>query len=221
MKKFKGIELPVNSVIVIALAIFVLLMLAMFLGKGAAQLTAIEAQNAYQSGCSQLSSMYSCDPKKVDQVSTGLVIEGGAVDFLTACRTNFNNPLMSADACVKGCPGCQGTGITVTAGKTCSDKSECDSVYTKNWECNIGHDVSGKYCCPSGQKYCAAEYACKDASASCGSASAVADGTECTTDASACGASSNCVADYDTGDANKYCCRDSTKKWSVTDSVCK
>ena len=174
-------------------------MLAMFLGKGGAQLTAIEAQNAYQAGCSQLSSYYNCDSGKVSDINTGITNDDGPVTFLMACRNHFSSPAMSASECVRRCAGCQGTGITVTAGKTCSDKSECDSVYTKDWECNSGHDVSGSYCCPSGQRYCEKKRSCTVSEADCLGTT----GTVCADD---CRSVTNCkCGTTDVGTTAQYC----------------
>ena len=102
----KGIELPVNAVIIIALAIFVLLMLAAFFGKSSGDLTSTQITAAFNQGCSQLSSSYSCDYQKVGEIKTSLVIDGQAKTLLDVCRMSFNNPSMSQLKCKFACQTC-------------------------------------------------------------------------------------------------------------------
>jgi len=49
----KGIELPVNAVIIIALAIFVLLMLAAFFGKSVSELDQTQVNTAFKPGAAR------------------------------------------------------------------------------------------------------------------------------------------------------------------------
>ncbi|MGC9311024.1 MAG: hypothetical protein ACP5E4_04870, partial [Candidatus Aenigmatarchaeota archaeon] len=98
-RKGKGIALPVNSVIIIALAIFVLLMIAMFFGKSSEQLSTSELSSAFQQGCSVLSSGHNCNTDKVAEIQTSLIVGGEAKDLLYACRNYFNDPSMTAQQC--------------------------------------------------------------------------------------------------------------------------
>jgi hypothetical protein len=134
----KGIELPVNSVIIIALAIFVLLMLAAFFGKSGSELDQTQVNTAFNQGCSQLSSSYNCDETKVSEVKTSLVVSGQAKSLLDVCRMSFNNPSMSALKCKFACQTCP---KIVSEGSPCettgSDPNEdCKSPLTPTWGCN-------------------------------------------------------------------------------------
>jgi hypothetical protein len=102
----KGIELPVNSVIIIALAIFVLLMIAAFFGKSGGELDKTQVNTAFNQGCSQLSSSYNCDHEWISEVKTSLIINGQAKTLLDVCRMSFNNPSMSALKCKFACQTC-------------------------------------------------------------------------------------------------------------------
>jgi hypothetical protein len=134
----KGIELPVNSVIIIALAIFVLLMLAAFFGKSSNELTTTQVTNAFNQGCSQLSSSYNCDYEKLPEIKTSLIINNEAKSLLDVCRMSFNNPSMSAFKCKKACRTCpkkvyQNSPCETTG----SDPNEdCKSPLTPNWNCD-------------------------------------------------------------------------------------
>jgi hypothetical protein len=129
----KGITLPVNSVIIIALAIFVLLMLAAFFGKSGTGLDTATVNNAFNQGCSLLSSSYNCDYEKVDEVKTSLVIDGQAKSLLDVCRMSFNNPEMSELKCSFACQTCP---KRVFPGSPCENANEdCRIPLTEEWTC--------------------------------------------------------------------------------------
>jgi hypothetical protein len=131
----KGIELPVNSVIIIALAIFVLLMLAAFFGKSGSELDKTAVNTAFNQGCSQLSSSYNCDYEKVSEIKTPLVINRQAKTLLDICRMSFNDPSKSALKCKFACPTCP---KRVTEGSPCEDDNDCESSLTakaEGWQC--------------------------------------------------------------------------------------
>jgi hypothetical protein len=130
----RGITLPVNSVIIIALAIFVLLMLAMFLGRSSGQLGYAELATSYREGCSQLKSSYQCSTEGVTQVTTSFTEEGEAKDLLYVCRKYHNNPIMTVQQCRWSCSGCE---KRVYAGTECTVGSDdCDTPYTLGWGCS-------------------------------------------------------------------------------------
>jgi len=137
----KGIEFPVNSVIVIALAIFVLLMIASFFGKSSGELDKTQVNTAFNQACSQLSSAYNCDEAKVSEVETSLVINGQAKSLLDVCRMKFNNPAMSVFKCMRACAVC--TKI-VSEDSPCEDDTDCQSSLTSGWKCS--ETGTGKLC---------------------------------------------------------------------------
>jgi hypothetical protein len=128
----KGIELPVNAVIIIALAIFVLLMLAAFFGKSGSELDQTQVNSAFNQGCSQLSSSYSCDETKVSEIKTSLVVSGQAKTLLDVCRMSFNNPSMSALKCKFACSTCP---KRVYDGSPCETPDNCQTPLTSSWTC--------------------------------------------------------------------------------------
>jgi len=148
----KGIELPVNSVIIIALAIFVLLLMAIFFESGGSELSKTQVNSAFNQGCSQLSSLYSCSHEKMAEVKTNLVVNGQARNLLDVCRMNFNNPTMSAMKCKFACGTCQ---KFVTEGSPCEGNEDCVSPLTQNWKCCFGTvktEDSGRTCDSTGLK---------------------------------------------------------------------
>jgi hypothetical protein len=137
---FKGIELPVNSVIIIALAIFVLLMLAAFFGKSGSELDKTAVNTAFNQGCSQLSSSYNCDYEKVSEVKTSLVVNGQEKTLLDVCRMSFNDPSKSALKCKFACQICP---KRVTDGSPCEDNTDCQTPMTPEdggWICRDPSD---------------------------------------------------------------------------------
>jgi hypothetical protein len=143
----KGMELPVNSVIIIALAIFVLLMLAAFFGKSGSELDQTQINTAFNQGCSQLSSSYNCDYERVPEIKTSLVINGQAKTLLDVCRMSFNNPSMSAFKCKKACQVCQNR---VYDGSYCEDQTDCQTPLTSYWPCqDCVPDPSSPPCPPN------------------------------------------------------------------------
>ena len=79
--------MPVNAVVVIALAIFVLLMLAALFGGAFPQTRQTNIATAWSKGCAKLNDYYKCEATDFD---TGYDIDGdGATDnFLKVCRKN-------------------------------------------------------------------------------------------------------------------------------------
>jgi hypothetical protein len=129
----KGIELPVNSVIVIALAIFVLLMLSAFFGKSGGEIDKTQVNTAFNQGCSQLSSAFNCDETKVSEIKTSLIVNGQVKTLLDICRMSLNNPSMSALKCKFACQTCP---KRVTEESPCEDNYDCQSPVTSKWSCD-------------------------------------------------------------------------------------
>jgi len=152
MRKFKGIELPVNSVIVIALAIFVLLMLAAFFGKSSEGFTDTQYQSAFYSACAQWSNGGCSDSDFNDEskIKTSMSDGTTAYSLKRVCQSYLKNPMAGADDCKNACTSCPkkfvGSGTLCTTVK--ADSEECDSLLTKDWDCVIAG--SGAICCPSG-----------------------------------------------------------------------
>lgn len=136
----KGITLPVNPVIIIALAIFVLLMLAAFFGKSGGELDKTQINTAFNQGCSQLSSSYNCEHTRVHEVQTNLVIGGQAKSLLDICRMSFNDPAKSELKCKFACQTCP---KRVYDGSPCEDDSDCESPMTPAgvWGCDMINEV--------------------------------------------------------------------------------
>ena len=99
----KGIELPVNSVIIIALGIFVLLMISAFFEKSGGEIDKTQVNTAFNQGCSQLSMSYNCDYERISEIKTSLVVDGRAKTLLDVCRMSFNNPSMTSLKCMRAC----------------------------------------------------------------------------------------------------------------------
>jgi len=139
----KGIELPVNSVIIIALAIFVLLMLAAFFGKSGGEIDKTQINTAFNQGCSQLSTSYNCDYTRINEVKTNLVINGQAKTLLQVCQMSFNDLKMSAFKCRKACQVCPNR---VYDGSPCEDGTDCNTPLTSDWECKSCNDILEDTC---------------------------------------------------------------------------
>ena len=141
--KLKGIELPVNSVIIIALAIMVLLMIAAFLMG--ADVSPSKVESAWSRGCGVLKSTYNCDASKVKDIIV-TDITGDAVDdsLLVICRAKFKNDEASAHWCRNKC--CT---TVITEGTPCTDPEDCQIGWGRdNWACNPAVEPVGeKRCC--------------------------------------------------------------------------
>ncbi|MBN2095425.1 MAG: hypothetical protein JW727_05230 [Candidatus Aenigmarchaeota archaeon] len=131
--KFKGVELPVNSVIVIALAIFVLLMMAAFFSGAGKNIDKTQLQTASSEACSILSTVYNCDSSKVGDATAR--VGNQQVSLRDICNQMGISPLDN-NACVKVCAVCQssssfdctirGTGTSATC--TCFDSTKSCTV---------------------------------------------------------------------------------------------
>ena len=101
--KMKGIELQVNSVIVIALAIMVLLMIAAFLMVGG-DTSSMDLEKAWNQGCGVLKNTHNCDRSIVDSLQVLDVTGDGIADnLLTICRAKYNDQTLTGTYCRNQC----------------------------------------------------------------------------------------------------------------------
>ena len=147
----KGISLPVNAVVVIALAIFVLLMLAALFGGGFGQTRQANVATAWSKGCAKLNDYYKC---KATDFDTGYDIDGdGATDnFLKVCRAYFDDPNLKIEQCRDRCCGTT-TRYLGKTGDPCVLNSDCDSGLCVPAKANSTAASTGKRCCPSGSTF--------------------------------------------------------------------
>lgn len=106
--RIKGITLPVNSVIVIALAVMVLLMLAAFFAGGASQIDKATLENAWTKCCSTIQGMYNCNQSaNLSNINPGIDINanGTTENCEQICKAKFGVMAEPKD-CVCACPGC-------------------------------------------------------------------------------------------------------------------
>lgn len=148
----KGISLPVNAVVVIALAIFVLLMLAALFGGSFGQTRQTNVEVAWSKSCARLNDYYKCSATDFD---TGYDIDGdGTTDnFLKVCRARFDDPNLNIEECRDAC--CGTTRRYGTEGSSCTSDADCvegyKCVYAKE---NATASPSGeKRCCPAGKTF--------------------------------------------------------------------
>jgi len=136
--KMKGIELPVNSVIIIALAIMVLLMIAAFLMG--ADVSPSKVESAWSQGCNILKNTHNCDADKVtDIIVTDITGDAVGDSLLVICRAKFKNDNASVHWCRNKC--CT---TVITEGTPCTVPEDCRIGWGKaEWVCE------SKRCCPS------------------------------------------------------------------------
>lgn len=73
----KGISLPINTIVVVAIAILVLMVMAGFfslnVGSG---INTIQLNSAISSACNVLTSTYNCDPNRLDDAKARIKLPG-------------------------------------------------------------------------------------------------------------------------------------------------
>ena len=147
--RIKGIALPVNSVIVIALAVMVLMMLAAFFMFGF-DTTPTNVERGWTNGCGTLKSAHNCDAEKVSSIDTGEDVTGDGVsdNLLEVCRQKFTYADANEYFCRNKC-----CSTTAVEGMACSINEDCQSgLGRRNWECNSAVDgTPNPACCPSGK----------------------------------------------------------------------
>ncbi len=138
--KMKGIELPVNSVIVIALAIMVLLMIAAFLMGGLGPMSSTDVETAWSNGCKVLTSTHQCDSSKVSTIDSGVdVTKDGLSDTLfQVCQKKYGETSEGAGITENFCRNkCCST--IVSTELDCAVDIDCTSaVGGLGWTCDTG-----------------------------------------------------------------------------------
>ena len=88
----KGVELPVNVLVIVAIAVIVLLgLIALYMAGTGGPFSSISLSAAKQSGCSKLISMNSCAPNPI-HIGVNFDVDGnGAIDSGT-CNAVSNPP---------------------------------------------------------------------------------------------------------------------------------
>jgi hypothetical protein len=130
--RLKGISLPVNAVIIIALAVMVLLLVAAFLGGGITNIGQVNVENAWTKGCDVLKKTYNCRAEDVDNVvlTTDVNGDGENDNLLTLCHVKFYNT--SLYYCRNVC-----CNTVVTEGMACEDDVDCRfGPLRDDWICN-------------------------------------------------------------------------------------
>ncbi len=151
----KGIEMPVNTVIIVALAIMVLLMLAMFFFGGTRQMSATSLESAWSQGCSILKS-HNCEADKVEGIMVADITGDGIKDsLLLICRAKYQDDTVSEYWCRNKCCGTvivEGTSCSATGGV--GDK-ECQMGFGRStWKCNTAKDGNpDPACCPDAKQW--------------------------------------------------------------------
>ena len=137
----KGISLPVNAVIIIALAVMVLLLIAAFFGGGAGQMGAATIESAWAQGCQALKSE-NCNASAVENIMVGDITGDNEPDsLLVACRIKFKKDDASIYWCRNQC--CH---TVISEGTACEPGHDEDcrfGLFRGDWHCSNGH------CCPA------------------------------------------------------------------------
>ena len=109
--RMRGISLPVNAVIIIALAVMVLLMLAAFFGAGSSNINKATLDLAWNKCCSTIQTVYHCNTTagaiNLSDINPGYDIDndGDTENCEEICQIKFG---LTADreTCICACPGC-------------------------------------------------------------------------------------------------------------------
>lgn len=142
--RLKGIELPVNSVIIIALAVMVLLMLAVFFMGGTTSLGSANLGTEWTQSCGILKSTYNCNADSLLSIRTEDVTGDGVEDsLLDVCKLYFNKPEATKYFCRNKCCNTQ-----VSEGMICIEDDDCRTgLLSGGWICSTGR------CCPTTNHY--------------------------------------------------------------------
>ncbi|MEM5785625.1 MAG: hypothetical protein QXY29_01080 [Candidatus Aenigmatarchaeota archaeon] len=96
----KGLELPINLIIIIIIAgVILLALLYLFTNAWQSGGGGVQSENVFRSLCQKFVTQYNCDPNKISQVS--LTISGKTYSLSTECSSRG----VSGDACARAC-GC-------------------------------------------------------------------------------------------------------------------
>ncbi|RLJ02521.1 MAG: hypothetical protein DRP10_00850, partial [Candidatus Aenigmatarchaeota archaeon] len=141
--RLRGVSLPVNSVIIIALAILVLVSLGyMFITGTNPFPQTVNPESAFITGCNK----YFQTGNSPENIPVGDINNDGKSDnLLAACRLYFSNESMDADGCLQKCrerfpfssigSGSSGGGSSSSPTPSFAGKGEC---------CDKGGDVGSE-----------------------------------------------------------------------------
>ncbi len=109
--RLKGISLPVNAVIVIALGIMVLLLVAAFFAGGAGKMNKATLENAWTQCCSTIQTVHKCNTSTdLSKINPRFDINsnGTTEDCKFICKEKFGLTTITYDSkeCVCACSGC-------------------------------------------------------------------------------------------------------------------
>ena len=100
----KGLALPIEMIVIVAVALIVLVVVAAFFaaqfGTGA---NTIELQQAKSKACGALLSAYNCDPNAVNTIKITLS-DGTSMTLMQLCQ---KEGITTKEACVNSCAGCK------------------------------------------------------------------------------------------------------------------
>lgn len=107
----KGMELPVNMIVIVMVAVLVILAVAFYFtqqsGRG---VSAIDLEKAYQQGCIVLKApAFACDHNKINTVPTGYSAGGTAYSLGNVCALRG---IRDSVSCAKSC-GCDASGTAL------------------------------------------------------------------------------------------------------------
>lgn len=148
--KLKGIALPVNAVIIIALAVMVLLLIAGFFGSGAVQMSSAEIEKAWTQGCDALRAR-NCNADQVTQITTVDVTGDNIADnLLIVCRVKFKDDKVTEYWCRNKC-----CNTIITEGTDCKENIDCQfGIGRSDWICEDSLvPPPTKACCPNGKEW--------------------------------------------------------------------
>ncbi len=113
----KGIELPVNVLVIVAIAVIVLIGLIVLLGKGISETNPIFVELEKANACGKLKNVYSCNSAQTASVAVDSGSVGKDVTNLQQLCNKFRSCDKSSDAadcCAVNVCGCAGTPATFT-----------------------------------------------------------------------------------------------------------
>ncbi|MCK4429540.1 MAG: hypothetical protein KAU95_04135 [Candidatus Aenigmarchaeota archaeon] len=150
--------MPVNTVIIIALAVMVLLMVAAFFFSSTGNISATNLESAWSNGCHMLKNTYHCNPDKLIELKVADINGDGSPDaLLDICRAKYGSS-MSKYMCRNKC-----CGTLIVEGTSCEVKEDCQFGWDKGtWECNpASAGTPDPACCPEGKSWNGDNHKCE------------------------------------------------------------
>lgn len=111
MSGMKGMELPINMIVVVAIAVLVLVVTAGFFGGFlTGNINSIELEQAYNSACSQLRNTKNCVARETASIEVQIKVPGETViqktNLLKLCEKLNKGADSTGVTCARSC-GCQ------------------------------------------------------------------------------------------------------------------